>query len=131
MKRVNVFGAVMLAVLATPLTVNAEAVLQAVLPDQIPWKEIRKEPPLARAFIQGDQDKPGAFTFRVRAAAGHKLLPHTHPDDRVITVIEGTYWSAVGDVFDESKLVVCRISAPCWRARRFSRKAASGRAATT
>jgi len=77
----------------------------AVTPDQIAWKEIRKSPPLFRAYVQGDQDKPGAFTFRVRAAAGHKLMPHTHPDDRVITVLEGTYWSAVGELWDESKLV--------------------------
>lgn len=106
MKQVNAVGAVMLVAPLTPLAAPAEPVLQAVRPDDIAWKEIRKEPPLFRAFIQGDQDKPGAFTFRVRAAACHKLLPHTHPDDRVITVIEGTYWSAVGDVFDESKLVV-------------------------
>lgn len=106
MKQVNAVGAVMLVALLTPLAAPAEPVLQAVRPDNIAWKEIRKEPPLSRAFIQGDQDKPGAFTFRVRAAAGHKLLPHTHPDDRVITVIEGTYWSAVGDVFDESRLMV-------------------------
>lgn len=79
--------------------------LLAVRPDDIAWKEIRKDPLLFRAYVQGDQDKPGAFTFRVRAAAGHKLMPHTHPDDRVITVLEGTYWSATGPVWDEAKLV--------------------------
>ncbi|MCU0870292.1 MAG: cupin domain-containing protein [Burkholderiales bacterium] len=77
----------------------------AVKPADIAWKEIRKSPPLFRAFVQGDQDKPGPFTFRVRAAAGHKLAPHTHPDDRVITVISGTYWSAVGDKWDDGKLI--------------------------
>jgi quercetin dioxygenase-like cupin family protein len=66
---------------------------------------MRKEPPLHRAFIQGSQEAAGAFTFRVRATAGHKLLPHTHPDDRVITVLEGTYWSALGAEWDESKLM--------------------------
>lgn len=79
--------------------------LLAVTPDEIAWTEVRKSPLLLRAYLQGDQAKAGAFTFRVRAAAGHKLLPHTHPDDRVITVIEGTYWSAVGEVWDESKLI--------------------------
>ena len=94
----------MLAILALAESASAEGFL-AVTPDGIAWTEVRKSPPLFRAYIQGDQDKPGAFTFRVRAAAGHKLMPHTHPDDRVITVLEGTYWSAVGDVWDETRLI--------------------------
>jgi quercetin dioxygenase-like cupin family protein len=77
----------------------------AVKPADIPWKEIRRTPPLFRAFVYGDQDKPGPFTFRVRAAAGHKLAPHTHPDVRTITVISGTYWSAIGDKWDDAKLI--------------------------
>jgi len=94
----------MLAILALAESASAEGFL-AVTPDGIAWTEVRKSPPLFRAYIQGDQDKAGAFTFRVRAAAGHKLMPHTHPDDRVITVLEGTYWSAVGDVWDETRLI--------------------------
>lgn len=83
----------------------ADPLFLTVTPERIDWKLVRKEPPLHRAFIQGNQEAPGAFTFRVRAAAGHKLLPHTHPDDRVITVLEGTYWSALGAEWDESKLM--------------------------
>ncbi|MFO1318957.1 MAG: cupin domain-containing protein [Burkholderiales bacterium] len=79
--------------------------LHAVRPDEIAWKEVRMSPLLCRAVIHGDQDRPGSFTFRVRAAAGHRLMPHTHPDERVITVLEGTYWSAVGDIWDESRLI--------------------------
>lgn len=86
-------------------SVAAEPVFHAVKPDEIAWKEIRKSPPLFRAMIHGEQEKAGSFTFRVRAAAGHRLLPHTHPDERVITVLEGVYWSAMGDTWDESKLI--------------------------
>ncbi len=77
----------------------------AVRPDDIRWDILRAEPPLARSMIYGAQDRAGPFTFRVRASAGHKLLPHTHPDDRTITVLQGTYWSAVGDTWDESRLI--------------------------
>lgn len=91
------------ACLASP--VSADPVFHAVKPDEIAWKEIRRSPPLFRAMIHGEQEKAGSFTFRVRASAGHRLLPHTHPDERVITVLEGTYWSAVGDVWDDSKLI--------------------------
>ena len=100
--RIAVTSFLLMLALAAPA--RAEGFL-AVKPDDIAWTEVRKSPPLFRAYIQGDQDKPGAFTFRVRAAAGHKLMPHTHPDDRVITVLEGTYWSAVGDVWDETRLI--------------------------
>jgi quercetin dioxygenase-like cupin family protein len=91
--------------LAVTTIVAADEPFLSVTPDRIDWKLIRKEPPLYRAYLQGDQEKAGAFTFRVRATAGHRLMPHTHPDDRVITVLEGTYWSAAGAVWDESKLI--------------------------
>ena len=79
--------------------------IHAVRPDEISWAELRKTPALFRAVIHGAQEKAGPFTFRVRAAAGHRLLPHTHPDDRTITVLAGTYWSAMGDTWDDSQLV--------------------------
>lgn len=88
-----------------PLVHADDTGFHAVTPDTIEWKELRKSPPLHRAMIHGAQEQPGSFTFRVRAAAGHRLLPHTHPDERVITVLEGTYWSAVGATWDESKLI--------------------------
>ncbi len=94
-----------LAIAAVASQAAAEPVFHAVKPDEIAWKELRKSPPLFRAMIHGEQEKAGSFTFRVRASAGHRLLPHTHPDERVITVLEGVYWSAVGDTWDEAKLI--------------------------
>jgi quercetin dioxygenase-like cupin family protein len=83
----------------------ADGVFRAVRPEEVQWTVLREVPALARADIHGRQEAAGFFTFRVRAAAGHRLLPHTHPDDRVITVLDGTYWTAVGDTWDESRLV--------------------------
>lgn len=94
-----------LAIAAVAWPAAAEPAFHAVKPDEIAWKEMRKSPPLFRAMIHGEQEKAGSFTFRVRASAGHRLLPHTHPDERVITVLDGVYWSAVGDTWDESKLI--------------------------
>lgn len=88
--------------LAAPIAAQE---FRAVKPDEIVWTEVRKSPPLFRAYVQGSQEQPGPFTFRVRAAAGHRLMPHTHPDERVITVLEGVYWSAIGEVWDESSLI--------------------------
>lgn len=94
------------AVLAATWAVSAEPeAVRVVRPEDVPWEVLRREPPLARATIHGDQAKSGPFTFRVHAAAGHRLMPHTHPDERTITVLQGTYWSGVGDTWDESRLV--------------------------
>ena len=79
--------------------------LRALKPDDIQWTQRRSAPDVFIADIYSDQSRPGAYAFRVRAQAGHKLPPHTHPDERTITVLSGTYWAGVGEVFDESKLV--------------------------
>ena len=94
-----------LALLGPLLASAADGVFHAVRPEEVQWTVLREVPALARADIHGQQEGAGLFTFRVRAAAGHRLLPHTHPDDRVITVLDGTYWSAVGDTWDDSRLV--------------------------
>lgn len=55
-------------------------------------------------MIYGHPTKPGPFIFRARVPAGYRLPPHVHPDARVVTVLKGTYYSAAGEDFDESKL---------------------------
>lgn len=96
---------VLVAVLGFSGAALADRDFHAVRPEDIAWQRVRETPALWRADIHGRQEESGPFTFRIRAAAGHRLLPHTHPEPRVITVLEGTYWSAVGDVYDEDKLV--------------------------
>ena len=55
-------------------------------------------------MIYGAPNKPGPFLFRAKFPPGYKLPPHKHPDVRTVTVLKGTYYSAIGDTFDESKL---------------------------
>ncbi len=90
--------------LAAPAALGQEG-LQSYLPDELPWTLRRADPPLAYALLHGDPARPGSFTFRVRARAPHRLPPHTHPDERTITVLSGTYWSGVGERFDAAALV--------------------------
>jgi hypothetical protein len=79
--------------------------LRGLLPEQIQWTQRRHSPDVFYAGIYGDPAKPGPYAFRVRAQAGHSLPPHTHPDERTVTVLSGTYWSGVGETFDEGRLV--------------------------
>lgn len=79
--------------------------LRALQPDEIQWSQRRQSPDVFYAAIYGEPAKAGPYAFRVRAQAGHSLPPHTHPDERTVTVLSGTYWSGAGEVFDESRLV--------------------------
>jgi len=45
-----------------------------------------------RAQLLGDSGKGGPWIDRVRIPAGSKVLAHTHPQDEVVTVIEGTWY---------------------------------------
>ncbi|GAO41762.1 cupin domain-containing protein [Flavihumibacter petaseus] len=54
--------------------------------------------------IYGDPSKAGLYTILLKVAANTKIPAHLHPDDRVGTVVSGTWYFGYGDKFDESKL---------------------------
>jgi quercetin dioxygenase-like cupin family protein len=69
------------------------------------WTPNTSVPPgMDLMMIYGQPSKPGPFIFRAKVPPGYKLPPHVHPDARVVTVLQGTYYSAIGEEFDESKL---------------------------
>jgi quercetin dioxygenase-like cupin family protein len=76
-----------------------------VSPDQVRWftppyyKDGRQ-----RAQLFGDSTKDGAWVDRVKIPAGMRVLAHTHPQDELITVIEGTWYLGEGKRFDAAKL---------------------------
>lgn len=42
------------------------------------------------AVLEGDPQKPGIFTLRLKAPPGFLLPPHTHPADERVTVLAGS-----------------------------------------
>ena len=54
--------------------------------------------------IYGDPSKPGLYTILLKVAANTKIPAHLHPDERIATVVSGTWYFGYGDKFDESKL---------------------------
>jgi len=69
------------------------------------WTAPKSIPPGAQmVLLYGSPDKPGPYIVRVKLPVGYKLPPHRHADARAVTVLQGNYWSAVGDSFDQSKL---------------------------
>ena len=57
-----------------------------------------------RAHLRGDSSKAGDWIDRVRIPGGSRVPAHTHPDDEIVTVIEGTWYLGIGERFDEAKL---------------------------
>jgi quercetin dioxygenase-like cupin family protein len=83
-----------------------ESVFKAILPEEIVWKPFAAFPPSARlAVLVGEPSQPGPYVVRVKLPSGVKLMPHRHPEDRVYTVISGTFYIGFGDRFDADKLV--------------------------
>lgn len=57
-----------------------------------------------QAPVVGDATKPGLYAIRVRIPAGTRVLPHFHPDDRIVVVLGGTLYVGFGEKFDESSM---------------------------
>lgn len=77
----------------------------SILSENIKWQSFPAFPPEARlAVLVGDPSKAGPYVVRVTLPAGVKLMPHTHPEDRIYTVISGVFYIGVGTTFDAEKL---------------------------
>ena len=57
-----------------------------------------------RAQLFGDSSKGGAWVDRVKIPGGKHVLAHTHPQDELVTVIEGSWYLGTGERFDSAKL---------------------------
>ena len=57
-----------------------------------------------RARLFGDSSQGGAWVERVKIPVGGRVLAHTHPQDELVTVIEGTWYVGEGEKFDPAKL---------------------------
>ena len=86
--------------IAAPAAELNPAALVYKKPDQIPWNA----PSAAgsqNAVMVGDPSKPGLYVvFNKWLKGNHFSKPHSHPNDRFITVVGGTWWMGSGSTFD-------------------------------
>jgi pimeloyl-ACP methyl ester carboxylesterase/uncharacterized RmlC-like cupin family protein len=54
--------------------------------------------------LKGNPNETGVYTIMLRVPAHTQIAAHSHRDDRVATVVSGTWHIGYGDKFDESKL---------------------------
>jgi hypothetical protein len=75
------------------------------LPDQINWGPVTPNGN-QQAILFGDPTRPGLYGVMTKWLAGnHFSRPHSHPNDRFITVLSGTWWVGSGPEFDPNASV--------------------------
>jgi uncharacterized RmlC-like cupin family protein len=88
------------------LHAQATPAATAMTPSEMKWGA---QGSLAMAGMEqvnlvGNPSKPGPYTLRLKFPAGFKLAPHTHPDDREVTILSGTWYTGYGERFEEAAL---------------------------
>ena len=90
--------------LSSAAELNPAAVIYK-LPDQIAWSPVNARGAQS-AVVVGDPNKPGFYAVYNKWTKGnHFSRPHFHPNDRYITVLQGTWWVATGPKFDPALTV--------------------------
>lgn len=78
----------------------------SVLSEDMKWQTFPAFPPEARlSVVAGNPAEAAPYVVRVKLPAGVKLMPHTHPEDRIYTVISGVFYIGIGTTFDPAKLL--------------------------
>jgi len=97
--------ALVLIVCGAAVAGDQEGPLRVFLPDELHWVPNKSVPAgMTMTMLYGDPRQPGPFIFRAKIPAGYRLPPHRHPDERIVTVLSGTYYSGVGEKFDRAAL---------------------------
>jgi quercetin dioxygenase-like cupin family protein len=77
----------------------------SITQEQVRWAANPALPAGVRtAVLYGDPRKAGLYVVQLSFPPNIRLPVHAHPDERVRTVISGTYYSAIGEIFDEQSL---------------------------
>jgi quercetin dioxygenase-like cupin family protein len=56
------------------------------------------------AYVIGSTQQHGLYVITALYPFGLKSKPHVHPDQRIMTVISGTFYAGTGDHFDENRV---------------------------
>lgn len=84
---------------------SAPAGFIALNPDELEWRD---RGDARQVIIAGDPARPGMYVIRLTFPPGYGNRPHAHSQDRYITVIQGTWWVALGpagEVYDPGRMV--------------------------
>ena len=113
MRHMRVMVSVGAALLVVPMLVGDAQQQGGALVDE---QRLRMQPDAAeKAFgndvqitVFGDPSKPGLYAIRRRFKPGEASRPHYHDQDRLVTVIKGTWYTGEGDVYDMNRTTPIR-----------------------
>lgn len=74
-------------------------------PESFRWFSPPNLPHLRAAWVVGSESAPGVYALRVMLAQGGRIPAHTHPDERVSTVLSGTLYVGFGAEADDERMV--------------------------
>ena len=94
-----------LLLIASPIAAMAMDEHVVVSADQLKWVAAPPAFPNGAqiAVLSGDPSKEGLYVIRLKAPAGYKVPPHSHPFDEHVTVLSGSLILEMGDKVDEKK----------------------------
>lgn len=84
---------------------HASQDLRRVPPEALHWSTPPSMPDVQAAWVLSTEKGEGPYLLRVRLAAGARIAPHTHPDERQTTVLDGTVYIGSGGDLDEEQAV--------------------------
>jgi quercetin dioxygenase-like cupin family protein len=107
----RISGLLAVAAITTCLPAQADepVPMQRLTPSEIsallsPSAASAAPPTVQMTPLIGDPTKPGLYTVRVNIAPHTQVRPHTHRDNRSVTVISGTWHMGYGGTFDAKGL---------------------------
>jgi quercetin dioxygenase-like cupin family protein len=100
----SVIVALFVAYFAAPLSRAQEFDIVIATPETLKWVSTPIAPTNRIAWVVGNAQSAGKlYVLFANYPPGGKSMPHTHPDERVVTVLSGTFYLGSGPTFDESK----------------------------
>ena len=79
--------------------------------EDVPWPSARAggagtsgASGIETVVLKGDPGKAGLYTLMLRIAPNVRIQAHSHKDDRVATVVKGTWYFGYGEKFNEAAL---------------------------
>lgn len=77
------------------------------IPTSIKWVKAPEILPKGAqiAVLEGDPNKAGSFTMRLKLPANYRISPHWHSIMEHVTVLVGTLYLGMGDKFDKKQAV--------------------------
>jgi quercetin dioxygenase-like cupin family protein len=84
---------------------------QRIAPNEVPWPTggsslvgTSAVSGIQTVTLKGDPSKAGLYTLLLRVGPNTTIHAHAHPDDRVATVVSGTWYFGYGGDFNEREL---------------------------